>query len=125
MLRLNRSRRQSGNHHEAGVTRGCRAGLNKLREIPGVQGMTEIDTLSFVTLPGLKKSELLFCLHALGNHPMFETSSHVDHCTDNRGIVGIEKEIVHERLVDLQGVDRELRQVAQARVAGAEVIDSK
>src|SRR3990172_7947115 len=76
---------------------GRRAGLGKLREIPCLQGMTEIVTLSFVTSPGLKESELLFRFHAFGDHPLVEAPGHADHRTDDRGIVGIEEHPVHER----------------------------
>lgn len=51
--------------------------------------MTEIITLSLVTSPGLKESELLFRFHALGNHAPVEASSHADHCTDPCKVVGV------------------------------------
>jgi hypothetical protein len=48
---------------------------------------------------------------------------HADHRGDDTGVVRIRREIAHERLVDLQGVDRKALQIAQARIPGPEVIE--
>ena len=38
---------------------------------------------------------------------------------------GVGGHLIHERLVDLQGIDWKLSQITEAGIAGAEVVDRK
>ncbi len=71
---------------------------------------------------GLQKGELLRRFDALGHDPLFEALAHRNDGTDD-GIAGIAVDVLHERLVDLERVDRETPQIAQTGIAGAKVID--
>jgi hypothetical protein len=77
-------------------------------------GMAEVVALSLATPLGLKEGELFSCLHSLSNDPLLEALAHADRCADNQGIVWIGGEALHERLVDLEGVDRKLLQLGSA-----------
>ena len=58
--------------------------------------------------------ELLGLLDALGDGLQAQRLRHLDDRTDERRVLGIEGgDPVHERLVDLQDVDREPLQVAE------------
>ena len=61
--------------------------------------------------------------HALGDHLQLHGVRQRDHGADDGGVVGIGGQVAHKRAVYFQGVDREALQVAQAGVAGAEVVD--
>ena len=61
---------------------------------------------------GLKKRQLLECFHTLGDDPVLETFAHADDRAYDDGIIRTGNHIVHERLVELQGVNGKSRQVA-------------
>ena len=67
--------------------------------------------------------ELLAGLDALGDHLEVEALAHVDDGSHDGGIVRIDRDVAHERLVDLQSADRELLQGGKRRIAGAEIVD--
>ena len=58
-----------------------------------------------------------------GDHPLFETGAHRDDGADDDAIVVGRANILHERLVDFQDIDRKLTQVTQAGIAGTKIID--
>src|SRR5437763_6765709 len=53
---------------------------------------------------------------AFGDHAHAQGVSQPDHGRDDRGVVGVVAEAGHERLVDLEDVDREPLQVAERRI---------
>src|SRR5665647_1108555 len=85
----------------------------------------EIVTLALVAMLSQKKCVLLRCFHTLRNEAELEAFTQADHGTDDGGIVLVAGHPAHERLVDLQGIDRKLPQITQAGVTNAEVIDRK
>ncbi len=58
----------------------------------------------------------------VGHHGQPQSVGEVDNGGNDQGIVGVVAERGHEVLVDLDHVDRELLQVGQRRIAGAEVV---
>ena len=62
-------------------------------------------------------------LHALGHHLQAEPAGEADDAGDDRDVVAVGVELGRERAVDLHRVDGEAAQVAERRVAGAEVVD--
>ncbi len=70
--------------------------------------------------------ELAFRLDALGNDAHTERAGHADDRLDDRAVaVAVLAQAHDERAVDLQAVERIALQVAQRRVAGAEVIEQQ
>src|SRR5712691_9687205 len=69
-----------------------------------------------------QESQLLWRLDSLGDHPQSERMRERNHRLSDRRIVPGLVDPVHERAVDLQAVDRQPRQVAQARIACAEIV---
>src|SRR6266853_3063616 len=66
--------------------------------------------------------QLLRSLDSLGDHPQSERTRERNHRLSDRRIVPGLVDPVHERTVDLQAVDRQPRQIAQARIACAEIV---
>jgi hypothetical protein len=99
------------------------AGLKQFGELMRENGLAEIISLSFVTLVSPKKRQLFLRLHALGDDPQFHASAQTYDGTHNGRIVGSRCDLTDKRLVDLQGIDWELTQIAQAGVTGTEIID--
>lgn len=97
--------------------------LEHLGELVGEDGTAEIISLRFVTLVGLQKSQLFLCLHPFGNDSQPQASAHADDRGHDCRLVGSGGDLADERLVDLERIDRELSQIAQAGVSRAEVID--
>ncbi|QWG14807.1 BamA/TamA family outer membrane protein [Bradyrhizobium sediminis] len=60
---------------------------------------------------------------AFCDHRQAQLLAQADSRADNRRIVGISKQLEHERTVDLEPVEREFLQIAQAGIAGAEVVE--
>ena len=71
----------------------------------------------------LQEVELRGRLDALGDAAQAERVRQRDDRLRDRLVVAVVLEPVHEPLVDLDALDRQAREVRQARVAGAEVVD--
>ena len=97
----------------------------QVNEFARLHRLAEIVTLALGAAVLQKSGKLLRCLHALCDHAHIQTPAHADHQADDRGIAGARGNVAHERLVDLQCIDREALQMAQARIARAEVIQRK
>src|SRR5882757_9788438 len=66
--------------------------------------------------------QLLWRLDPLGDHPQSERMRERNHRLGDRRIVPGLVDPAHERAVDLQAVDGQPRQIAQARIACAEIV---
>ncbi len=64
-------------------------------------------------------------LHAFGDHLQAQAVAQPDDRAHDRGVVLVGEDLAHERAVDLELVQRQLAQVGQRRVAGAEVVQRK
>ncbi len=65
---------------------------------------------------------MLHGLDPLGNHRETQLVTEADNRTDDRCRDPFAIGIDDDRLVDLDGVDRQIHQMGQRRVAGAEVV---
>ena len=86
-------------------------------------GLREIEPLNAVAAFCTQERELLGRLDALGDDLEIERVRHRDHGADDRRVFGLVREIGHERAVDLDRVEREPPQIAERRIAGAEIVD--
>jgi hypothetical protein len=82
----------------------------------------EQKALALVAAFGAQAAQFGFGLDAFGGDGDAETLAEADDRADDRLGVGVGAEIAHEGLVDLDLVEREAAQIAQARIAGAEII---
>jgi hypothetical protein len=97
----------------------------QLGELCGVYWAAEEVALSFGALLGLKKCSLVLGFDALGDHQMFEALSHANDSSYNLRVIAACGDLLDERPIYLQYVNGKLTKIAQAGVAGAEVIHSK
>ena len=88
-------------------------------------GFAEIVALRLVAGMRLEECYLSFCFRAFGDNALPQAFSHGDHRADDRGVVRVCGDVTYEGLVDLQGIDRKLFQVAQTGIPSAEVIYRK
>src|SRR2546425_571309 len=89
--------------------------------VDGARARKQI-ALVFVAAVPAQELELLRRLDTLGEHPQAQrVPERDDRLRDRRAAAAVGR-LDHERPVDLQGVDRQPREVAEARVAGAEVV---
>jgi hypothetical protein len=57
---------------------------------------------------GQEKCVLLRRFHTLRDNVLIETFAYADHGTNDDGVIWVANHIAHERLVNLQGIDRKL-----------------
>ena len=106
----------AGRRRAAGLPGGpCRP-----RDRPG-----EVVALGQVAAELGQGGRLLGLLHALGHGVQMQGAGQSDDGPGHRRLLGPARDPVHERLVDLDGVDRHPPQVGQRGVAGAEVVDGQ
>ena len=64
-------------------------------------------------------------LHSLGDHLEIKIVRHGDERADDRGILRVFADLADEAAVDLDARQREVRQRAQRRIAGAEIVEGE
>src|SRR2546430_4851865 len=96
-----------------------------MRKLCGCQGPAEKVALSFRTELGLKVGPLFSRFDALGNHEVLEALSQVNYGAHDGGVIGIGSDLVDKGLVDFQDINGKLSKIAEAGIAGAEVIHRK
>jgi hypothetical protein len=67
--------------------------------------MAKIVPLPFIAAMGPKERQLLLVFHALSYHPVLQGPSHANNGANDDSIVGTRNDIVHERLVQLYGIN--------------------
>src|SRR5207344_165903 len=82
-------------------------------------------SLALVAAKAPQLRELLRRLDALGHRLEPERAAQADDGAHDRGISTVRGQARDERAVDLEHVDREALEIAQARVARAEVVDGE
>src|SRR5260221_13686687 len=92
------------------------------RHRPGRHRCGEKGSLPLLATVRAQEFQLLRSLDSLGDHPQSERMRERNHRMSDRRIVPGLVDPVHERAVDLQAVDRQPREIAQARIARAEVV---
>src|ERR1017187_3288879 len=93
------------------------------KQSPARHRLGEEKALQFVALHLLEDLLLALVLDAFGDDLQAERMRELDHGVDDGARVGAVLEIHDEAAVDLQLLGRQLSQVAEARVTGAEVVD--
>lgn len=86
-------------------------GLQQCSKGLGYHRTAQIIALGLVALLGHKEGLLLRRFDAFRNNPEIEGFAQVYHGTDDARIAWVADHLVHERLVNLQRVDRKLLQV--------------
>src|ERR1700691_553104 len=99
------------------------SGFQSLGQLLAKHSAAEIVSLRLVTLVSREKRQLFFRFHALSNHRKLKASAEPDHCLHDDDFVGHGGDLTDERLVDLEGINGKLPEIAQAGVPRAEVID--
>ena len=89
----------------------------------GRQRPTEVVPLRLGAAVSLQEFELLPRFHAFGDDPHVQTPSPADDRVDDTRIVRVDPDAPDEGLIDLQRVDREGSEEAQAGIAGTEIIE--
>src|SRR5580658_7642982 len=83
----------------------------------------EVVALSLVAPVSLKELQFCFCFHTFGDNAQPQASAHADDGSHDAGLIWLSRDLLDERLINLEGVDRKLPKVAQTGVPGAKVID--
>src|SRR5712692_3952464 len=99
-----------------------RAGRQKAYHRLGRDGGGKEVSLPLLATVRAQELQLLRSLDSLCDHPQPERMRERNHRLGDRRIVPGLVHPVHERAVDLQAVDRQPRQIAQARIACAEIV---
>src|SRR6266536_6158770 len=95
----------------------------ELPEVRGGEGAAEQEPLHTVALAGGEELELRLGLHPLRHHAQLQGMGQGDDGGGDGGVIGVARDVAHEGLVDLQGVDGQALEVAQRGVADPEVVD--
>src|SRR5712692_6338828 len=91
-------------------------------KLGGGQGPAEEVALSFRTVLGLKEYELFLRFDALGNHALLEVLAHINYRSDDSRVIRIARDLVDKGLINFQDINGKLPKIAEAGIAGAEVI---
>jgi hypothetical protein len=98
-------------------------GLEPRHECLGWNGLAEQEALHATASVGPEQQQLFQGLHALGDRREVEAPRELhDHLRDRR-VGGVRGERAHERLVDLEHVDRKPLEIGERGVARPEVVD--
>src|SRR6188508_794339 len=101
----------------------CRqAAANPFGDLPGRAGLREEVTLRRVAIELDQALQHVFGLNALADHRHSEVVREVDHAAHQRVVLAV-GEADDERAIDLDLVDRQAPQVAQRRIALAEIVE--
>ncbi len=84
-----------------------------LGEFFGGERFTEEKTLHFGALERLEEPCLIFGFDTFGDDVQPEALRHGDYCRGDCRVVGIDGDVAHEGLVDLEGVDGEFLDVGE------------
>lgn len=95
---------------------------DRLRHGGGRAGLRDEVALTLVATLRLEAVELGLGLDSLTGGPHAQAGAQPDHCPDNETGIGCRRDVAHERLVDLNLVEGKAAQVAQGRVARAEIV---
>src|SRR5207237_10524651 len=94
-------------------------------ECGSAQRTGEVEPLGEGAVQHAEDVKLFLSLHALGDDVDPQPPSHGEDPGDDGGVVIVGAEAVDEASVDLEHVDGEPLEVAERRVAGAEVVDGE
>src|SRR6202795_600289 len=96
-----------------------------MRKLCSGQGSAKEVSLPFCAPLGLQVCPLFLRFDALGNHKVLETLSHVNYSAHDGRVIRIGSDLVDKGLVNFQDINGKLPKIAEAGIAGAEVIHCK
>src|SRR6266849_3503046 len=99
-----------------------RSGRQELRHRLGIDGRGKEIPLGLVAAVRAQEFHLLNGLDPLGDHAHRERMRERDHRLRDRRVVPFLVDPADERTVDLEAIDRQPRQIGEARIARAEVV---
>src|SRR5581483_468202 len=99
--------------------------LQQAHDVVCLHGVAVQEALCLIAAVVAEEDLLLERLDTLGHALDVEAARHRDHGRDDRRLGVVTLDLVDERAVDLQAVDRVAAQTTQHRVAGAEVVDGE
>ena len=73
----------------------------------------------------MEDRELRFGFDALGDYLLFEALGEQYDRLQDLGILAVLADCDHERAVDLERIERQSVEIAQARIAGAKIVDAQ
>src|SRR6267154_3643134 len=100
-----------------------RAGSQELRHRLGMNGGGKEIPLRLIATVHAQEFQLLHGLDSFGDHPHPQRMRERDHRLGDRRVVPVLVGLAYERTVDLKAIDRQTREIAQARIARPEVVD--
>src|SRR5580658_1402016 len=89
------------------------------------EGLAEEVALSFQAVLALKECQLLLGFDALSNHALLEAFPHVNDGSHNGRVIEIASDLVDEGLVNFQDINWKPLEIAEAGIAGTEVVHRK
>src|SRR4030067_253296 len=96
------------------LRRGVIVPLNKRFKLLGGQGLRIVISLHLMAVMRGQKIQLLFRFHAFRNNPKVQAMPHIDNRFHDGRIARDNRDLLSERLVNLEFVPRETLQVTQA-----------
>src|SRR4029079_15632405 len=101
----------------------CAIFLDESDQIFGAHRSTEIKALNLVAAFRTQHRCLLHRLDALGDDLEVQAVPEAHDGAHDRGVARVSRDVAHEALFDFQPVDREVLDVGERRIAGAEVVN--
>ena len=99
--------------------------LEQLGELRRCNGTAKEVALPLGAVLGLEVGFLRFRFDTLRNDEVLETFAHTDDGVYDGAVAGIASDAAHEGLVNFQAVEGKLLEIAEAGIAGAEIIDGQ
>src|SRR5690554_1307654 len=87
-------------------------------------GAGEVVALEYIAAVAPEQFELFAVLHALGHHRHAQLAGGGDDAAADGGVLAVGDDIVDEVAVDLDAIHRQILEIAEAGIAGTEVVDA-
>ena len=109
-----------------GVLSGCAPPVEFVQEMGeffGAERPAEKESLHFRAVERVEEDCLRLVFDPFGNDVQPEALRQGDYRRGNCRIVGVAGDVAHERLVDLEGIDRKLLDIGEGGVPDAKIVD--
>lgn len=87
--------------------------VDHLRNLLGADWMAENIALNFVAVDFAQIIHLFVGFNSFGNHLQIQIVCHGDDCAADRGVIGCLRQVLDERVVDLDTVDGQAFYIAE------------
>ena len=98
-------------------------GKQQFKIVIGAHGVAKQQSLHISATEFLKETELILFFDTFCYYIHVQVAAHLNNRIDNRGVIGVSRDIPDKRLVDFECADRELLKRTQRGIAGAEIVD--